>query len=228
MYRTTTPPGGGSRGARRLAVLAAIAIAIAMAGLAGCGAYPGDNPPLAGNFVGEVEGTNALISVVVGKDYAVAYVCDSEEVAQGFGGRIDGSTLALEALDGTGRAELRVARSAASGTVTIGGATHRFTARTAPATAGYFSANGSVDGRAVAARWVVGADGTQRGAVIDRVTSGVVSIGPNGVHVEFDIRFDSVVIGDRRMPLTHITPIHIEHSVQFPLPVDILRPGLAY
>ena len=27
---------------------------------------------------------------------------------------------------------------------------------------------------------------------------------------------------------THITPVHIEHSVQFPLPVDILRPGVAY
>ena len=208
----------------RLGVLAVIVLA----GLAGCGAQPGDERPLAGNFVGEVEGTNALISVVVGKDFALAYVCDSEEIAQGFGGRIDGPTLALDALEGTGHAELRVARAAASGTVTVGGVPRRFTARTAPVTAGYFSANGSIDGRAVTARWVVGADGTQRGAVIDRLTSGVVSIGPNGVHVEFDIRFDSVVIGDRRVPLTHITPIHIEHSVQFPLPVDILRPGLAY
>lgn len=223
MRRTTMLPSGRSGGALRLGVLAVIAIAIT--GLAGCGAQPGEHAPLAGNFVGEVEGTNALISVVVG---ALAYVCDSEEIAQGFGGRIDGPTLALDALEGTGRAELRVAGATASGTVTIGGVPRRFTARTAPATAGYFSANGSIDGRAVTARWVVGADGHQRGAVIDRTTSGLISLGPTGVHVEFDIRFDSVVIGDVWVPLTHITPIHIEHSVQFPMPVDILRPGLAY
>lgn len=226
MRRTTTLAPGRVRGARRLGVLAAIAISVA--GLAGCGAPPAENTPLAGNFVGEVEGTNALISVVVGKDFAVAYVCDSEEIAEGFGGRIDGSTLALDGLDGTGRAEVKVGRAAASGTVTIGGVAHRFTARTAPATAGYFSAHGTIDGRAVTAQWVVGADGKYRGAVIDRTTSGLISLSPTGVHVEFDIRFDSVIIGDRRVPLTHITPIHIEHSVQFPMPVDILRPGLAY
>jgi hypothetical protein len=131
-------------------------------------------------------------------------------------------------MGGTGRAELRVGRSAASGTVTIGGVPHRFTARTAPVTAGYFSAHGTIDGRAVTAQWVVGADGSHRGAVIDRTTSGLISISPSGVHVEFDIRLDSVVIGDLRVPLTHITPIHIDYSIQFPLPVDILRPGLAY
>ena len=223
MRRTTTLARGRVGGARRLGVLAAIVITA----LAGCGVQPDENKPLAGNFVGEVEGTDALISVVVGKDFAVAYVCDSEEIAQGFGGRIDGSTLALDGLDGTGRAEVKVGRTAASGTVTVGGVAHRFTARTAPATAGYFSAHGTIDGRAVTAQWVVGADGKYRGAVIDR-TSTFISINPSGVRVEFDIRFDSVVIGDWRVPLTHITPIHIEHSVQFPMPVDILRPGLAY
>ena len=123
---------------------------------------------------------------------------------------------------------MKVKGSTATGTVSIGGVPHRFTARTAPATAGYFYAHGQLDGRAVTAQWVVATDGMTRGAVIDRTTSGVVSITSTGVQVEFDILFKDVLIGHSRVPVTHISPIHIEHSVQFSLPVDVLRPGAAY
>jgi len=211
-------------------VLAFAAVAVVAAG---CGSTASERAaatakPLAGNYVGQVEGTNALVAVVVGKDRAMVYVCDSEQVAQGFGGRASKGAMSLPALWGNGTADVRVAGGTATGTVTVDGVPRSFTARPAPATAGYFYAHGLLDGRAVTAHWVVAPSDEIRGAVIDRTTGDVIGFSPSGVHVEFDIRFVDVLVGDFRVPLSHLLPIHVEHTVQFPMPIDIFGPTGSY
>jgi hypothetical protein len=135
-------------------------------------------------YVGAVRGTDALIALVVTRTEAVGYVCDSASIATHLAGDRDGAAYDLASPQTHRYSYGRSAPAAAttfrhngrwaSGKVTIAGRTHRFVATGAPAPAGYYRAQTDD----LAAHWVVAADGEQRGAVIDRLTSGVISLGP--------------------------------------------------
>ena len=175
-----------------------------------------------GNYVGKVEGTDALISVVVGKNYVVAYVCDFDQIAQGFGGGVNGKALTLAALEGQGLTKVNLAGSMATGTVTIAGVERAFTARTAPTTAGYFFADGMIGGTPVQARWVVEASGEQRGAVIDR-TSTFISV--TVATLERKLGQVEGRIGDVKRRVIQVLPTRPGGRTDTAIAVDSLRTG---
>jgi hypothetical protein len=177
--------------------------------------------PRAGNYVGAVLGTDALLAIVVGKTSVVGYVCDSRTIASHFEGGRQGSGFRLLAplayhgrgyygrlgtirsLRPGGAVTFTLTARGLRGTVTIGGRAHRFVATRAPAWAGYYRAEGAMNGRSVYAGWVVAANGQQRGAVLNRNTGDIVAvIGPIEVRVQVGL---TVQIGDTRSPVGQVT-----------------------
>jgi hypothetical protein len=169
---------------KKNAILAAL---FALTLLAGCGtgaagapgggragtAGRGDASP-AGNFAGKVEGTDAFVAVVVDEeDRALAYACDGREggtatVAEWFRGEVaDDGSLDLTSEGGAGLSA-DIAEEGASGTVTLDGEDHAFTAGPAEEPAGLYRKAEEADGEELLGGWIELASGEQRGAVRNR------------------------------------------------------------
>ncbi|RMH66983.1 MAG: hypothetical protein D6683_18215, partial [Actinomyces sp.] len=125
----------------------------------------------AGTYVGTVDGTDALVAVVVDADGgAVVYVCDGES---GIADWFDTDHLAvagepaseLEAGSGA-RLDAAVGDGTVTGTfVDADGVEHTFSAATATGDAGVYMPAPSVDGDEGRTGWIVAEDGTVRGAI---------------------------------------------------------------
>jgi hypothetical protein len=134
-----------------------------------CGDDPGSSndsgPVLAEQWAGPVEGTDAYVSVFTLDDgQAGAYVADGADVAALVLGTTEDGSIDLRPSDevevvvGGGGGEV-------SGTVTLDGEPHPFTAAASTGAAGWYRVRTEVDGDLVSAGYIVLADGTQRGAV---------------------------------------------------------------
>ena len=151
--------------------------AIAVLGLAGaaCGdggsneATPTGGVTGGASFAAPVDGTNALVAVVVnpGDRRVLAYLCDGATLSTWFTGDADpDGTVSLTATNGA-RLSGRIEGSKLVGTVTPAGeaSAHAFSAQTVSAPAGLYRAKGEVGGQAAIGGWVVLADGRQTGRV---------------------------------------------------------------
>jgi hypothetical protein len=122
-------------------------------------------PRLADQWAGRVEGTNAYISVFTLDDgQAGAYLADGQRIATLVLGRIENGMLDLEPARGTtvtGTAQGDMVQ----GTATIDGSQYAFSAERATGTAGWYRGRATIAGQAVAAGYIILADGSQRGAV---------------------------------------------------------------
>jgi hypothetical protein len=134
----------------------------------------GDDDDSAGGaatFVGKVAGTQLSIAAVVEKDRALVYICDGHS-----GRRID-ATLKDGAWQGdvAGLGELSVKASGGSvtGNIQAGGASYPFTAQRATGKGALLWATGDRSGTAIAAGWIVAADGTETGGVVRGITDGI-------------------------------------------------------
>jgi serine/threonine protein kinase, bacterial len=130
---------------------------------------------IATNFVGKVEGTDALIAIVVGSKTAVAYVCDSKGIGVRFDGKAGSDHLDLTSKQGD-KATVDVNGDDASGTVTLDGKEHKFNANSAPKDAGYYRAQGEVNGQSVTVGWVRAPGGDVKGLV--HTEGGLASAAP--------------------------------------------------
>jgi hypothetical protein len=134
--------------------------------------------PLAGNFVGDVDRSDAFIALVVDRNnHAVAYVCDGTdkhpaEVAEWFRGTValDGR-LRLTGADGTGLVA-DVTPDGVTGAVTLDGADagHSFTLDAAEPPAGWYRAEAMIDGDDYVGGWIELANHDIRGAVTTRTS----------------------------------------------------------
>ena len=134
-------------------------------------------------YVGEVDGTDAFIAVVVGGEEAVIYVCNgAEEIAEWF----SGSVLSDGAIDVDNDAGARVVATvgddAIEGTVTLpDGSLHAFSTEPAVIGAGLYRVTGDEAKAAeITAGWVVANDGEQRGSLRIRGANKTVPALPNG------------------------------------------------
>lgn len=147
-------------------------VGLAIVLTAACG-YGEDKDEAVASFASAVEGSDALVGVVVDQDddKVLAYVCDGKSLGTWFAGAPnDDGTLTVTAADGA-RLTGRITGGELSGTVTLPGATPRpFTAPAVSAPAGLYRAKGEVRGQAAVGGWIVLADGSQRGGI--RTSSG--------------------------------------------------------
>lgn len=142
-----------------------LAVALLALALAGCGGDD-DGPRLADQWAGEVEGTNAYISVFTLDDgQAGAYLADGNGIAALVLGTRDGDKLALPANEDGVAVEASVSGSTVSGVAVVNGREHAFSADSASGEAGWYRARTEVGGDPVAAGYILLADGSQRGAV---------------------------------------------------------------
>jgi hypothetical protein len=114
-------------------------------------------------FVGAVEGTEALVAVTVEGTEVHAYYCDSVSVW----GVLDGTAAAdaLSATDAIGNTlTATLAESTVSGTLTISGTDHAFTASVATGDAGVFFEEIKTGDLVETTAWVRDAAGTVTGA----------------------------------------------------------------
>jgi hypothetical protein len=162
---------------RRGAVLVAAAVAL-VAGAA-CGRGHGPEPVTSAlhvsradaeravnrqTFVGKVDGTKAYVAVEVRPGAPVrAYVCDGQAVAQWFSGTPSGDVLQATAESGTGVVAATRHGDAFTGTVTVAGVAHPFTAARAAYPGGLYLAGTPADRGGLRGTWIVLADGTFRG-----------------------------------------------------------------
>lgn len=123
-----------------------------------------------GSFVGVVQDSKAFVAVVVAADQkAIAYVCDSETVAQWFTGRVgtDG-VLQLTNTSGTGGTiQARLNQGEVVGSFILPGQTAKaFMAKVAAGTAGLYRYDGTIEGSRYLGGWIMDQQGVQRGSVI--------------------------------------------------------------
>ncbi len=117
-----------------------------------------------GTWTGTVDGTDALVGITSDGLEVAAYVCDSAKTSAWFRGLAGGGRARLS--DGHGATlDLSLAASGATGAFTgADGVRHTFTAARS-ARPVLFRAEATVGGKPVVAGWIVGARGTQRGAL---------------------------------------------------------------
>ena len=134
----------------------------------------------AGNYAGRVEGTDAFVAVVVdGDDRALAYVCDGQEDGQGatvaewLTGAVAGDGSLKMRSEGGARLVAEVVADGASGTLTLSGEEHAFSASPAEEPAGLYRAEETVDGEGYLGGWIELPNGEVRGAV-NSTSSGFV------------------------------------------------------
>lgn len=159
---------------------ALVLLAAVVAGCGGSDESSSKSQPVAGTFVGTLSGSDAYVAVVAGKENVVAYVCDGERgIAQLFTGRRSGNAFNGRA-DGA-RIELELSDDGARGRATLaGGRDGRFSAQPAGGEAGFYNRATRLDGREVRLGWVVGQDGSQRGALVRaRTTTVAPSLDPS-------------------------------------------------
>ena len=173
--------GGWSMRRRRGLVFAVVAATVLAVGML-AGAMPAGgatNRPVAGSWVGQVEGSDAYVVVVVGKKGqrrpAGVYLCDGADQAIWFFGSTTNRTLDLDG-DGGATVAARVTKSRVTGTVTLAdGTSLDFRAKPAKRPAGIYRAVAADGADLYEGGWIVLPDGTQRGAVLNRTTGTVAS-----------------------------------------------------
>jgi hypothetical protein len=132
----------------------------------GCGDDDDDNnrdnertEPVAGTFVGKLQGSEELVAVVAapppkGEDRrdVSAFVCDAEQACTWFTGSADGNSLVAKSDDGEGQTKVLLRGKNASGTVTLPDAKPgRYRAGEATATAGLYDLTVSPKGKVTGA-----------------------------------------------------------------------------
>jgi hypothetical protein len=158
-------------------LVAGVTLAAALA-LPACGGG-GSNKTL----VGKVEGTDAFIALVSNGKRVDGYLCDGNQVSTWFGlTDVSGGKAALSSRAGARLGEATLSGDRASGTVTIAGADHAFTADLAAGDAGLYRAAKGKLGQAgsVEVGWIVLSDDSQRGTTsfIDQTGTLMVQMAP--------------------------------------------------
>lgn len=207
------------------APLAALFAVLAAALVAAC-ASPGATPPAATTaqaptppaaetvrtFVGTLEGTDALLGVVVDGRRALAYVCDgvpgvpvgtTPTTQAWFNGASDGRAVDVSTPDG--RLVLQLTDTAMTGTLSTGGREVAVTGSAVSGDAGLYRGESESGPRSLAG-WIVAADGSQRGGV---GTEGGVRLGT----VKLDPRLTTT------LPLTNSALLRIAKVGITPIPI---------
>ena len=151
--------------------VAAVVALVGGLGLVACGG--GSSAPKAGSYVGKVAGTDAYIALVTKGGKVAGYVCDGAKVSVWLpAASVSGHAATLANRRGARAGTARWSGSAASGTVSIDGVAHAFSATLATGDAGLYRAVHGTPGQAGAVEvgWVVLADGTQRGMITSFIT----------------------------------------------------------
>ena len=191
----STPPRAAAPAATRGIASArrslAWAVALAAAGvLAGCGEDGvSDRSPAEtkaatvakGALVGKVDGTDAYVALVSDGSRVLGYLCDSKKLSRWIDvSTIRDGTAALAARTGDALGEAMISGDRASGTITIDGEPHAFSAVPASGEAGLYRAarvnreDGKLSEGEVEAGWIVLPDGTQRGGINTGTTSTIL------------------------------------------------------
>lgn len=123
--------------------------------------------PLAGSYVGKVQGSQAFIALVRSENKLIAYVCDGKEQVQWFRGAV-GPNGALEVRTEAGWRLLgALSAEGVKGTVTFAdGKTLEYSATPATGEAGLYRYEATVDGARYLGGWIIDQKGEQRGSVI--------------------------------------------------------------
>jgi hypothetical protein len=120
---------------------------------------------LEATFVGKLEGSKAFIAVVVSGGKTLAYVCDSEKLAQWFRGPVVDGTVEVKTANGE-HLQVRLSPQGATGSLVWGGQLYAFSAAPAEGTAGLYRVEASANQTAYIGGWIVNQQGEQRGAII--------------------------------------------------------------
>lgn len=139
------------------------AVSILLASVAGCGGSDEDDAdetersakPVAGTFVGKVSKGGAFVSVVAtpaakGEERraVTVYVCDARRLCELFSGSATGNEFTANAEGGDGKADGRLTRKTANGSIEIPGeGTMDYEADRATAAAGVYNLTVSASGR---------------------------------------------------------------------------------
>jgi hypothetical protein len=122
-------------------------------------------PRLADQWAGRIDGTDSYISVfTLNNGETGAYLANGKDVAALVLGTIQGDALQLSPA-GDVSVEGTVSGDQVTGTATIGGEEHSFTADRATGEAGWYRGRTSENGELVTAGYIILADGTQKGAM---------------------------------------------------------------
>lgn len=140
--------------------------------LAACGSKPASTG-IASGWTGKVDGTDAYIALVTNGTELMAYVCDSQTVAEWFHGKVGEDKLDLVAgtanlTNGHATLVATLTQAAATGTVTLAdGQTHSFTAGKSTGDGGLYRLEETQNGDKLVSGWVVLNDGELRGGEIN-------------------------------------------------------------
>lgn len=130
-------------------------------------------------YAGRTSGNEATIAIAVQGGEVSAYVCDGKQTEAWLEGTIEDGRLTLQGADGA-TATGAVQDGAIFGTVWVQGTQWPYSAQRAEAPAGLYQGEGTVDGAAARAGWIVLQDGSQVGvANIDGVRRPSPAIDPN-------------------------------------------------
>ncbi len=157
------------------------ALAAACLILAACGGQPTASTGIAAAWTGKVDGTDAYIAIASNGTELMAYVCDSQSVAQWFHGEAGKDKLDLVAgtvdlSNETAKLIATLTQDSATGTVTLAdGQTHTFTATKATGDGGLYRSEETVNNEQLVGGWVVLNDGQLRGAQLNISTGEIQS-----------------------------------------------------
>ena len=137
--------------------MAAVMAVLLLAALTGCGGDDDDGndndgdrgrqaAPVAGTFVGKLQGSEQFVAVVAappakGQDRreVSAFLCDADQVCSLFSGATSGDEVVAKSEDGKTETEVELSSEGATGTVQLAdGKTGRYNAREATATSGLY------------------------------------------------------------------------------------------
>lgn len=136
-----------------------VSLVLLLAALSGCGGEDdegGDKPPpVAGTYVGPVEGTKAFVAVVAAPERegqerrsVTVFVCDGRRLCELSSGSISGDAFTAAPEGGGAEAKGKLSGKAASGTIKLpDGKTVRYSAQPAAAAAGLYDLKVSSDGK---------------------------------------------------------------------------------
>jgi hypothetical protein len=146
-----------------------VSLALLVLGLAACGGLPAATPTPAapaGSFVGRVDDSEAFVAVVTfGDGRALAYVCDSETIAEWFRGEVQRGQLDLASTAGA-RLQGMLGPDGWRGSFTAAsGAAQTFAAEPASGDAGLYRAEATLAEANYVGGWILLPGGEQRGAI---------------------------------------------------------------
>jgi hypothetical protein len=153
-------------------VLATLLVALVAAPSVGATAVPARVKTVDGTFAGAAQGSPAYVAVYVdkadkkGRRKVIAYVCDSQQVAEWFDKKnVKGNRFSLTS-DDSARLKATLTKTTARGTITLADGTKlAFAAPLANEPAGLYRAEQTIASQDYLGGWILLPDGTQRGAV---------------------------------------------------------------